>query len=414
MLRFWKRKPKEEQAPPEEARIEPPAQPEPPSEPEQALLEPEPMPEPEPASVPEPEPVPEPDPEPEPEPIAEPEPEPAPPPAPAAALEEPEPAPSASRAPEAPAPEAPVKKGWLARLRDGLTKSTSKLTEGISGIFTKRKLDDEALEELEELLITADLGPTMAARVTGDLAKSRFGKDVTPDEVKHFLADRIAATLAPVARPLELVPGASPNVILVVGVNGAGKTTTIGKMAKQYRLEGRKVMIAAGDTFRAAAVQQLQVWGERAGCPVVAKETGADAAGLAYDALERARAEGADILLVDTAGRLQNKANLMAELQKIVRVLKKIDPTAPHSVLLVLDATTGQNAINQAEVFREMVNVTGLVVTKLDGSARGGVLVALADRLALPVHAIGVGETIEDMRPFEAGSFARSLMGLER
>jgi fused signal recognition particle receptor len=400
MLRFWKRKPKEEQAPPEEARIEPPAQPEPPPpEPGQALLEPEPMPEPEPASVPEPEPVPDPDPIPEPI------------PAPAAALDEPAPEPGMA---EAPAPEAPAKKGWLARLRDGLTKSTSKLTEGISGIFTKRKLDDEALEELEELLITADLGPTMAARVTGDLAKSRFGKDVTPDEVKRFLADRIAATLAPVARPLELVPGASPNVILVVGVNGAGKTTTIGKMAKQYRLEGRKVMIAAGDTFRAAAVQQLQVWGERAGCPVVAKETGADAAGLAYDALERARAEGADILLVDTAGRLQNKANLMAELQKIVRVLKKIDPTAPHSVLLVLDATTGQNAINQAEVFREMVNVTGLVVTKLDGSARGGVLVALADRLALPVHAIGVGETIEDMRPFEAGSFARSLMGLER
>lgn len=386
MLRFWKRKPKEERTPPEEARVEQTAEPEPPPpEPGQALVEPEPAP----AAIPE-------------------EPEPAPP----ASL--PETPASGIPVPEIPTPEIPTKKGWLARLRDGLTKSTSRLTDGISGIFTKRKLDDEALEELEELLITADLGPSMAARVTAELAKSRFGKDVTPDEVKRFLADRIAATLAPVARPLALDPAARPHVILVVGVNGAGKTTTIGKMAKQYRLDGRKVMIAAGDTFRAAAVQQLQVWGERAGCPVVAKETGADAAGLVYDALERARAEEADILLVDTAGRLQNKANLMAELQKIVRVMKKIDAAAPHSVLLVLDATTGQNALNQAEVFREMVAVTGLIVTKLDGSARGGVLVALADRLALPVHAIGVGETIEDMRPFEAGAFARSLTGLER
>jgi fused signal recognition particle receptor len=210
-----------------------------------------------------------------------------------------------------------------------------------------------------------------------------------------------------------LNPAFRPHIILMVGVNGTGKTTTIGKLAKQYREAGKKVIIAAGDTFRAAAVQQLQVWGERAGCPVIAKETGADAAGLAFDALQTAQRERADVLLIDTAGRLQNKANLMAELQKIIRVIKKLDGQAPHSVLLVLDATTGQNAHSQVEVFREMVNVTGLIVTKLDGSARGGVLVALAEKFGLPVHAIGVGEGVDDMRPFDADAFARSLMGLE-
>ncbi len=237
-----------------------------------------------------------------------------------------------------------MKKGWLSRLREGLTKSTTKLTDGISGIFTKRKLDDEALEELEELLITADLGPVTAAKVTAELARTRFGKEVSPDEVRRTLAASIAQILKPVAEPLVIDPDAKPHVILVVGVNGAGKTTTIGKMAKQFRNEGKSVIIAAGDTFRAAAVQQLQVWGERSGCPVVSKETGADAAGLAFDALERAKREKADILLIDTAGRLQNKANLMAELQKIIRVIKKMDPETPQSVLLVLDATTGQNA----------------------------------------------------------------------
>jgi fused signal recognition particle receptor len=336
------------------------------------------------------------EPEPEPEPELEPEPEPEP----VLALAETE-------------PEQPVKKGWLSRLREGLTKSTSKLTDGISGIFTKRKLDDEALEELEELLITADLGPVTAAKITAELARTRFGKEVSPDEVRRTLAASIAQILEPVAEPLVIDPDAKPHVILVVGVNGAGKTTTIGKMAKQFRNEGKSVIIAAGDTFRAAAVQQLQVWGERSGCPVVSKETGADAAGLAFDALERAKREKADILLIDTAGRLQNKANLMAELQKIIRVIKKMDPETPQSVLLVLDATTGQNAHSQVEVFGEMVNVTGLIVTKLDGSARGGVLVALAEKYGLPVHLIGVGESLEDMRPFEAGSFARSLMGLE-
>lgn len=376
MLRFWKKKPKPED---EAADGKAAAQPEP-----------------------QPQPAPEPEPEPAPEPEAE---------APAESEPEPEPEPELPVA--AVPPEPPARKGWLARLKEGLSKSTSRLTEGIGGIFTKRRLDDEALEELEELLITADLGPAMAAKVTGELAKSRFGKDVTPDEVRRFLADRIAETLGPVALPLELAPSARPHVILVVGVNGAGKTTTIGKMAKQYRNQGKRVLIAAGDTFRAAAVQQLQVWGERAGCPVVSRETGADAAGLAFDALERAKREQADVLLIDTAGRLQNKTNLMAELQKIVRVLKKLDAETPHSTLLVLDATTGQNALSQVEVFRDMVDVTGLIVTKLDGSARGGVLVALADRFKLPVHAIGVGETIEDMRPFEAGAFARSLTGLE-
>ncbi len=308
--------------------------------------------------------------------------------------------------------ETEAKGGWFGRLKAGLSRSSTKLGDGISGIFTKRKLDDAALEELEELLITADLGVQAAARLTADLAKTRFDKDISPQEVRRALADDIAAILEPVARPLTPDPARKPHVVLVVGVNGSGKTTTIGKMAKHYREQGLKVRLAAGDTFRAAAIEQLQLWGERTGCPVVAGAPGADAAGLAFGALETARREGDDLLLIDTAGRLHNKADLMAGLQKIGRVLKKLDESAPHDVILVLDATTGQNAHAQVETFKELVDVTGLVVTKLDGSARGGVLVALAERFGLPVHAIGVGESAEDLRPFKAQDFAESLMGL--
>jgi fused signal recognition particle receptor len=302
---------------------------------------------------------------------------------------------------------------WLARMRAGLTRSSTKLSDGISGIFTKRRLDDDALEELEELLITVDLGPATAARMTAELARTRFGKEVSPEEVRKALADQAAKILEPVTVPLTLDPAHKPNVILVVGVNGSGKTTTIGKLAKQWRGAGKRVVLAAGDTFRAAAIGQLQVWGQRADCPVLYREQGADAAALAFDAMTLSRAQGADLLVIDTAGRLQNKAGLMAELEKIVRVLRKQDASAPHHVLLVLDATTGQNAHAQVEVFRDMVDVTGLIVTKLDGSARGGVLVGLAERFGLPVHAIGVGEGIDDMRPFDARPFARSLLGLE-
>ena len=312
------------------------------------------------------------------------------------------------------APEPRPKAGWLSRLTVGLKRSSARLTDGIASIFTKRRLDDETLEELEDLLITADLGLAAAARLTADLARSRFGKEVEEHEVRAALADLVAASLAPVARPLVPTPGTHPFVVLVVGVNGAGKTTTIGKLARQWRDEGRSVMVAAGDTFRAAAVEQLQIWGERAGVPVIARTQGADAAGLVFDALTEARRQGTDIVLIDTAGRLQNKDDLMAELAKIVRVITKQMPQAPHAVLLVLDATTGQNALNQVDAFKTMVDVTGLVVTKLDGSARGGVLVAIADRFGLPVHAIGVGETIDDLRPFDAADYGRSLMGLDR
>ncbi|MCB2102180.1 MAG: signal recognition particle-docking protein FtsY [Rhodobacterales bacterium] len=305
------------------------------------------------------------------------------------------------------------KGGWLSRLKQGLSRSSSKIADGITGLFTKRKLDEAALEELEELLITADLGVTTAARLTANLAKTRFNQDVDPLEVRAALADDMAEILAPVARPLEIDRARRPHVVLVCGVNGSGKTTTIGKMARQYRDAGLKVLLAAGDTFRAAAIEQLQVWGERADSPVVAKDLGADSAGLAFDALERARREGFDVLLIDTAGRLQNKKDLMAELAKVVRVIRKLDETAPHDCLLVLDATVGQNAHSQVETFRDMVDVTGLAMTKLDGTARGGVVVALAERFGLPMHAIGVGEGINDLRPFEARAFARSLMGLD-
>ena len=304
------------------------------------------------------------------------------------------------------------KAGWLSRLRSGLSRSAGALGGGISDIFSKRKLDAAALEDLEDLLITSDLGVETAARVTADLAKDRFDQEITPDEVRRALAERIADILTPVALPLHIDAAAKPHVALVVGVNGSGKTTTIGKLAQQFRNEGKSVVMAAGDTFRAAAIEQLKIWGQRTGAAVIAREPGSDAAGLVYDAYERARADGADILLVDTAGRLQNKADLMAELEKVTRVIKKIDDQAPHSVLLVLDATTGQNALNQVEVFRQVCQVSGLVMTKLDGTARGGVLVALSARFGLPVHAIGVGEGVDDLQPFEAGAFAEALVGM--
>jgi fused signal recognition particle receptor len=265
-----------------------------------------------------------------------------------------------------------TKAGWFQRLKAGLTRSSGKLGEGIAGILTRRKLDDAALEELEELLISADLGVATAAKLTANLAKTRFDKEVAPEEVRQALAADIAAILEPVARPLLLDPARRPHVVLIVGVNGSGKTTTIGKLAKLYRDQGLGVLIAAGDTFRAAAIEQLQIWGERAGCPVIAKDPGADAAALAYEALEQARRRQDDVLLIDTAGRLHNKADLMAELQKVIRVLKKLDESAPHDCVLVLDATTGQNAHAQVETFKQLVAVSGLVVTKLDGSAREG------------------------------------------
>ena len=301
--------------------------------------------------------------------------------------------------------------GFFSRLKEGLSRSTAKLAGGITGAFTKRRLDDAALEELEELLIAADMGPAVAAHIIAAFRTSRFGTDVTDAEVKQALATEIAAILEPAARPLIIDRTLRPQVVLVVGVNGTGKTTTIGKLAQQYRKEGLKPMLVAGDTFRAAAVEQLQVWGERTNAPVISGAPGTDSAGLAYTALERARTEAADVLLIDTAGRLHNKGALMEELRKLIRVLKKLEPAAPHSVLLVLDATTGQNAIEQVRVFKEMVDVTGLIVTKLDGSARAGVVVALADNFGLPVHAIGVGETAEDLRPFSPTDFARTLVG---
>lgn len=301
--------------------------------------------------------------------------------------------------------------GFFSRLKAGLSRSTTKLTTGIADTFTKRKLDDFALEELEELLIAADLGPAVAERVIRAFRRARFGQDVTPPEIRAALAEEIAKILAPVAKPLEIDAAKKPFVILMVGVNGTGKTTTIGKLAQIYVDTGHKPMLVAGDTFRAAAVEQLQVWGERAGVPVVSAPANADPAGLAFDAMVRAEREGADILLIDTAGRLHNKAALMEELRKIIRVIKKRDETAPHAVLLTLDATTGQNALTQVKTFRDMVDLSGLIVTKLDGSARAGVVVALAEAYALPVHAIGVGEQAADLRPFDAGDFARALTG---
>ncbi len=310
--------------------------------------------------------------------------------------------------PEQPAEPAP-KVGWFQRLKTGLAKTSSKLSDGITGVFTKRKLDAESLEDLEDLLLQADLGVETATRITGTLAKTRLNKSITPEEVREVLATEIEKVLTPVAKPLIISGAHKPHVILVVGVNGGGKTTTIGKLAKQFRDSGRHVMLAAGDTFRAAAIEQLKIWGERTGCAVVASKVGADSSGVAFDALSQAKIAEADILVMDTAGRLQNKQALMAELDKVIRVLRKIDPTAPHDVILVLDATTGQNAVNQVEVFRDRAGVTGLVMTKLDGTARGGILVAIAAKFGLPVHAIGVGESVEDLQPFNPAEFARAI-----
>jgi fused signal recognition particle receptor len=310
------------------------------------------------------------------------------------------------------AAEAP-QESWFQRLRAGLSRSSNRLKDNIASIVTRRRLDAEALEELEEALITADLGVETAADLVAELGRTRFGKEVTDAEVRGALAESIAAILEPVARPLQLDLAHRPHVILVCGVNGTGKTTTIGKLAEQFRAGGEKVVLAAGDTFRAAAIEQLEIWGGRAGCPVIKRPPGADAAGLAFDALKQAQAEGADVLLIDTAGRLHNKAALMDELAKVVRVLKKLDPAAPHDVLLVLDATTGQNARSQVETFSTMVPITGLVVTKLDGTARGGIVVALARQFGVPVVALGVGERLHDLRPFEARPFAEALLGLE-
>jgi fused signal recognition particle receptor len=304
--------------------------------------------------------------------------------------------------------------GWLGRLRAGLGKSSSRLAGGIGSILSERKLDATTLRDLEDLLITADLGVETAARLTAQISNRRFATDVPEADVRAALASDIAEILAPVARTFDATtqPETGPQVILVVGVNGTGKTTTIGKLAQRLHEQGKSVMMAAGDTFRAAAIEQLQLWGERTGATVVAQDTGSDPAAVAFDALERARAENADVLLIDTAGRLHNKADLMAELEKVVRVLRKIDPDVPHEVLLVLDATTGQNAHAQVETFKQLVDVSGLIVTKLDGSARGGVIVGLADRFGLPIYAIGVGEGADDLRPFSAQEFADSLLGL--
>jgi len=324
---------------------------------------------------------------------------------------------------------------FFKKLKDRLFKSSSKLDEGLDaiveeggaaaaeavggtpGVMTrvlggekKRVLDDAMLESLEELLITADMGVETALKLSARLAEGRFGRRVSTDEIKRALAGEIAKILEPVARPLPLY-ARRPQVVLVVGVNGSGKTTTIGKLASQLRAAGKKVVIAAGDTFRAAAVEQLQVWGERAGVPVMTAPQGSDPASLAFDAMAKAEADGADILLIDTAGRLQNRADLMEELAKIVRVIRKRDPEAPHNTVLVLDATTGQNALSQVEIFQKIADVTGLVMTKLDGTAKGGILVALADRFGLPIHAIGVGEKIDDLAPFDPADFARALTG---
>ena len=321
-------------------------------------------------------------------------------------------APAPAAAPSA-AEVAAEKSSWWQRLRHGLARSSNSLGKGIADVFTKRKLDAAMLDELEDVLIQADLGVATAGRIREAVGKGRYDKTIEPDEVKAVLAAEVEKVLAPVAVPLVIDADAKPFVILVVGVNGSGKTTTIGKLAAKLVGEGRKVVLAAGDTFRAAAIEQLQIWGERIGAPVLVRPQGSDAAGLAFDAIRQAAAEGADVLLMDTAGRLQNRTELMAELEKIVRVMKKVDAAAPHAVLLVLDATIGQNAMSQVEIFGRKAGVTGLVMTKLDGTARGGILVAIAEHFKLPVHFIGVGEGRDDLEPFAARDFARAIAGLD-
>ena len=325
------------------------------------------------------------------------------------------PAPTAESAPPPLADEPQAKSlSWWRRLKSGLAKSSSAISRGVTDIFLKRKLDAEALDELEDVLIQADLGLAAATRIRDAVGKGRYDKTIEPDEVRAIMAGEVEAILAPVAKPLVLDLSRKPFVILVVGVNGSGKTTTIGKLAQKFAAEGHKVVMAAGDTFRAAAIEQLRIWASRTGAEIVAREPGADSAGLAFDAVTKAREQGRDIVLIDTAGRLQNRAELMAELEKIIRVMKKVEPTAPHAVLLILDATIGQNALSQVETFKRVAGVTGLVMTKLDGTARGGILVAIAETFGLPVHFIGVGETVDDLEPFEARDFARAIAGLER
>jgi len=404
-------------------------QPEPASEP---APDPERTPEPEPEPERQPDPAPEPEPQPEPQPVSPPPsetpparpeevPQPpsetppqAPPEVPVRSAPQEVPPPPSEAAPATPreipveqaaaaAPAAPAARpGLLGRL----------LGRGEPQKVTRRVLDDAMIESLEELLIAADMGVDTALRVTANMAEGRLGRKLSVEEIKRLMAHEIARIMEPVARPMPLY-AKKPQVVLVVGVNGSGKTTTIGKLASQFRAAGKSVVIAAGDTFRAAAVEQLQVWGERAGVPVMTAPEGSDPASLAFDAMTRAEAEGADLLMIDTAGRLQNRADLMEELAKIVRVIRKKDPDAPHNTLLVLDATTGQNALNQVEIFRKLADVTGLVMTKLDGTAKGGVLVALADKFGLPIHAIGVGEQIDDLAPFDPEDFAAALTGLD-
>jgi fused signal recognition particle receptor len=304
-------------------------------------------------------------------------------------------------------------KTWWQRLTGGMRRTSSSIGGAITDLVTKRKLDAAAIEDLEEVLIRADLGIDTAGRVAAAIAEGRYDKDASPDDVKAILAAEVEKILTPVAKPLAIAADARPFVILVVGVNGSGKTTTIGKLAARLTRERKTVTLVAGDTFRAAAIEQLKIWSERTGSGLVSGETGADAAGLAYEALAAARAKGTDVLIVDTAGRLQNKTALMGELDKIVRVVKKLDPTAPHAVLLVLDATVGQNALSQVGEFQKTAGVTGLVMTKLDGTARGGILVALAAKYGLPVHFIGVGEGVDDLAPFAAADFARAIAGLD-
>ncbi|RWN36800.1 signal recognition particle-docking protein FtsY [Mesorhizobium sp.] len=390
-------------------------EPEPPQPPEIAPSEPEQRPEAPPAEIPPP--IRQPAPveakpilaeiAPEPEAVPQPPPEPKPAPGKVTVTKKVEQKAQPQKAPE-PAP----KRSWFQRMKEGLARSSRELSGNIAGVFTKRKLDEDTLQDLEDVLIRADLGMETALRITDSLAASRYGKDVSETEVRAIMAAEVEKVLAHVAMPLELDLSHKPHVILVVGVNGTGKTTTIGKLAAKLTDGGLSVMLAAGDTFRAAAIEQLKIWGERTKSPVIASKLGADAAGLAYDAFEQAKQAGSDVLIIDTAGRLQNKTELMAELEKIVRVLGKLDPEAPHTVLQTVDATTGQNALNQVEIFRNVAGVNGLVMTKLDGTARGGILVAIAAKHKLPVYFIGVGEQVDDLEPFSASEFARAIAGV--
>ncbi len=324
----------------------------------------------------------------------------------------------APTSPVEPAAELPAEptspKSWWQRLQSGLARSSASISQGITDVFTKRKLDRSMLDDLEDVLIRADLGVNTATRITQAVGAGRYDREIAPAEVKAILAREVEAILTPIAQPLEIDASQKPFIILVVGVNGSGKTTTIGKLTAKLRAQDKSVMLAAGDTFRAAAVEQLQIWGQRLGATVVSRAQGADAAGLAFDAITQAREQNCDVLIMDTAGRLQNRTELMAELEKVVRVIKKVDAAAPHAVLLVLDATVGQNALSQVEIFGRVAGVTGLIMTKLDGTARGGILVAIAEKFHLPVHFIGVGESVEDLEPFAPRDFARAIAGFDQ